>query len=231
MAPASLSVFLISVTTAITLLRQPYIIAAAATSPVTPLSSPVNATAATAGNKLQCVDSRDWATTAFQPYDCYTAISLFEDYEVYRHSTTLFEFYAATVRPPSPQRFSQTTPRQYTYKSCTLAVALIADLPAGAVPGLPERPNWPRTDVGTFAGIWQAGLGVRDVCLSVVGGAGGKGKGRVGFVNPTGYETVGLHGAIGVFLWDTNGALNQFVKGRVGSDVVVRGGNVTVTAG
>ena len=84
MAPASLSVLLISITTTITLLRQPHI-TAAATSPVTPPPlSPVNATAATARNSLQCVDSRDWVTTAFQPYDCYTAISLFEDYEVYR---------------------------------------------------------------------------------------------------------------------------------------------------
>ncbi|KAL9136049.1 MAG: hypothetical protein Q9175_002736, partial [Cornicularia normoerica] len=42
-----------------------------------------NATAAPARN-LQCVNSDDWATTAFLAYDCYTALALLEDYEVYR---------------------------------------------------------------------------------------------------------------------------------------------------
>lgn len=92
MAPASHS---ISLTTTITLLLcLPRIVnivtaAAAVASPVTPILTPsslnATATATTAANNLQCVDSADWATSAFQAYDCYSAIGLFEDYEVYRY--------------------------------------------------------------------------------------------------------------------------------------------------
>ena len=136
-----------------------------------------------------------------------------------------------------------------------MAMAMLADLPPGAVPGLPPPPRrrgsgWPRTDLGDYVGIERAVLNVRDGCLSIVGdgggvggegggggglvkggggglvkgggGGGGEGAGRVGFVNPTGYNIAGMNGAIGVFLWDTNSVMNQNLQAGVG---VVWGGN------
>ena len=48
------------------------------------------------------------------------------------------------------------------------------------------------------------------------GAAGGEEEreqgGRVGFVNPTGYDTAGVNGAIGVFLWDTDSVINRAVQ-------------------
>ena len=131
------------------------------------------------------------------------------------HGTTLFEFLAANITPALPSRFAQPTPRKYTYKSCTVAVVMLADLPPG-LPGLPLPPTrWPRSDLCDYVSIENAGLNVRDACLSIVEeeGAGGRG---LRFVNPTGYNLAGVHGAIGVFLWDTDSVLNRAVKEGVG---------------
>ena len=126
-----------------------------------------------------------------------------------------------------------------------MAIVMLADLPHG-LPGLPPpAESWTRTDMCDYVSIETAVLNVRDGCLSIVldqetegkeGGDGdrgegegkGKGKGRaggVGFVNPVGYDTVGLHGAIGVFLWDTDSMMNRAVVGPVEL------GNVNRTAG
>lgn len=131
-----------------------------------------------------------------------------------------------------------------------MAIAMLAELPrAAAVPGLPPRRRWPETDLGDYVRIEAAVLNVRDGCLSIVGAGGGgmgagggvsvegggggggdvggvKGGGGVGFVNPTGYNVVGMHEAIGVFLWDTNSLMNQAVREKVG---VVWGENRNVT--
>ncbi len=93
-----------------------------------------------------------------------------------------------------------------------------------------------------YVSIGNKALNVRDACLSVIGSAGGGGPGgggidgggggggRVGFVNPTGYNTAGMHGSIGVFLWDTDSVINQAVRmvGEVGANVSVIGGGVRV---
>ena len=127
---------------------------------------------------------------------------------------------------------------------------MLADLPDG-LPGLPAR-QWPRTDLGDYVGIENAGLNVRDGCLSIVlgggGGRGGEGGGggggggragaggggeegekgnRVGFVNPTGYDTAGVHGAIGVFLWDTDSVINRAVQEKWGVGIGNGNGNAT----
>ena len=96
------------------------------------------------------------------------------------------------------------------------------------------------TDLCDYRSIHNAILNVRDGCLSVIldgeegvaGKGGGGGPGRLGFVNPVGYNTAGLHDDIGVFLWDTGSPVNQLVKegvsvgrGRSG------GGNVTALSG
>lgn len=107
-----------------------------------------------------------------------------------------------------------------------MALVMLADLPPG-LPGLPSPPAprgaWDRTDLCDYASIWNAALNVRDGCLSIVRGGGG-GGGRVGFVNPAGYNTAGMKGAIGVFLWDTDSVINQAVRERRGGTGLVGGG-------
>ncbi len=89
-----------------------------------------------------------------------------------------------------------------------------------------------------YVSIGNKALNVRDACLSVIGSGGGArgggisggGGGRVGFVNPTGYNTAGMHGSIGVFLWDTDSVVNQAVRrvGELGANISVIGGGVRV---
>ena len=107
-----------------------------------------------------------------------------------------------------------------------MAIVMIADLLRLGVhvPGLQpgETRRWAKTDLCDYRSINKAVLNVRDGCLSVVldgeenGGGGGGGVegggGSLGFVNPVGYDTVGLHDDIGVFLWDTDSPVNQLVK-------------------
>lgn len=114
---------------------------------------------------------------------------------------------------------------------------MLADFPVGElpVPGLEPVPGrqWARTDLGDYAVIWQGAVRVRDGCLSVVVSSekdrvsGGSKRGGVGFVNPTGYEVTGVNGAIGVFLWDTESAINQAVKVPRGVGEVIWRGNGT----
>ncbi len=91
-----------------------------------------------------------------------------------------------------------------------------------------------------YSAIGNGVLNVRDGCLSIVddddddddddssrkGVCSGRKNGwrKVGFANPVGYDTAGLLGAIGVFLWDSNSLINQAVKEVVGFGVA--GGSV-----
>ena len=118
-----------------------------------------------------------------------------------------------------------------------MTIVMISDLLRLGVhvPNLPppsstgETRRWAKTDLCDYRSIFTAVLNVRDGCLSVVADAGGKGGGKtgLGFVNPVGYDTVGMHDQIGVFLWDTDSAINQLVTGGV--VVGDGGGNVTTT--
>ena len=101
-------------------------------------------------------------------------------------------------------------------------------------PSSSGRRAWSLTDLDDYSAIGNGVLNVRDGCLSIVADddpgkrenyGREKGRRRVGFANPVGYDTAGLLGAIGVFLWDSNSLINQAVKEVVGFGVA--GGNVT----
>lgn len=132
-----------------------------------------------------------------------------------------------------------------------MAIAMIADLiPLGiSVPGLPSPPErkaaWGLTDLCDYVSIEKAVLNIRDGCLSIVldqekEGAGGGGRigagargggSGLGFANPVGWDMVGIHGNIGVFLWDTNSLVNQVVKEGWGDVGARKGGNGTGLGG
>ncbi len=123
------------------------------TSPPLVLPSSSNTTFPILRN-LQCIDSPDWATPHFLASDCYTAIDKFVNREVMVHGNrfpllsapssdltkfyiaggTIYEFLSRGMSPAYP-RFAQTTPRRYKYKTCTMAIVMLVDLPGGAVPG------------------------------------------------------------------------------------------------
>lgn len=106
-------------------------------------------------------------------------------------------------------------------------------------PSSSGRRAWSLTDLDDYSAIGNGVLNVRDGCLSTFdddddddddsgkgeGYGREKGRRRLGFANPAGYDTAGLLGAIGVFLWDSDSLINQAVKEVVGFGVA--GGNVT----
>ncbi len=101
-----------------------------------------------------------------------------------------------------------------------MAIVMFGDMPAG-LPGLPVAQSRLRTDRCDYKSIENAVLNVRDGCLSVVvgGRGGGGGGGSLGFVNTVGYNTVGMRGGVGVFLWDTDSVFNALIKeGLVGGN-------------
>ncbi len=101
----------------------------------------------------------------------------------------ILEFYAANITPSYPSRFSQPTPQKYKYKTCTLAIVMLKDLPGGAVPGT----SFPSTDLSSYMDIQNAAKDVLRICISVVLGKGRGAGGGLGFVNPTGYDTAGTY--------------------------------------
>ena len=137
----------------------------------------------------QCIDSPDWATLRFSPEDCYTVIANFHALEVEHYESMMVEFFAANIHPTIPSLFTQLTPRKYKYRSCTMAIVLLRDLPEGLAPGI----NFPKSDLSTYVSVETAAKIVLQACLSPVRGKGrGKGGG-LGFVNPTGYDIVGVY--------------------------------------
>ncbi|KAM0804905.1 hypothetical protein BDR22DRAFT_832637 [Usnea florida] len=176
---------------------------------------------------IECVTSDAWVTRNFIAGDCFTALAILEDWEVSRHGAKIFEFLAASITPPYPSLFAERTPRKYMYKSCTVTIALLADVPPGLVPHLPEPPlpqGWRKSELCDYASIERAGLNIRDGCLSVVEDRGG-GAGGLGFVNPAGYKVLGMAGAMGIFLWDSNSVIDGLVRGEVDGG---EGGNGSV---
>ena len=144
---------------------------------------------------VECINSHDWATEHFLAGDCYTALDKFHNREVDKYNSMMLEFLAAGLNPPFPSRFAQTTPRKYKYKSCTMAIVMLKDLPGGAVPGT----SFPTSDLCTYIQLENAAKNVLEGCLSPVLG---KSKGRaggLGFVNPTGYDIAGTF--IVPYLW------------------------------
>ena len=106
----------------------------------TTVSQPLNPSPTTnlstfnVSSELQCINSPEWATSGFLAGDCYTAIEKFRDREVEKYGATTLEFLAAGMTPIFPSLFWQSTPRRYKYKSCTMAILMLKDLPGDVVP-------------------------------------------------------------------------------------------------
>lgn len=108
----------------------------------------------------------------------------------------MVEFFAAKMTPSFPSQFSQSTPRKYKYKSCTMAIVMLRDLPGGVVPGTTS----PKSDLCTYPHLENAAKNVLQGCLSPVLGKGRGPAGGLGFVNPTGYDIGGTFMDLYLFL-------------------------------
>ena len=138
-------------------------------------------------SSLQCIESPDWATPSFRPFDCWSAIETFTTTEVWNHGGTIYEFLSASLVPVYPQ-FAISTPRKYVYNSCTMAIVMMADFsPQSIPPGI----TFPRTDLCRFAEIDTAVKNVRDGCLAILLGKENGNVGGLRFLNPTGFNRAG----------------------------------------
>ena len=177
-----------------------------------------------------CIDSPAWVTSSFLAGDCLTCIDKLHNREVDIWSTAFLEFFSyRTQLPYPPSIWAQRTPRKYRYKSCTLAIVMLKDMPEGVVPGR----GFPGSDLSSYAFLEMTARNVLIKCMSPV--LRGRQSGRVGFANPTGFDiagtvirpypravsgrhvwsilanqqSTGRSVSIGVFFWDTNSQMNQ----------------------
>ena len=133
-----------------------------------------------------CIENSAWVTSSFLAGDCLTCIDKLHNREVDTWSTAFLEFVSyRTVIPSPPSIWAQRTPRKYRYKSCTLAIVMLKDMPEGTVPGS----GFPGTDLSSYAFLEMAARNVMAKCMSPV--LGGDGRGKVGFANPTGFDIAG----------------------------------------
>lgn len=184
-------------------------------------------------SNYRCVDKPEWTTQSFLAGDCYSALDKFHNRKVDRYSSMTVEFYAANVTPYYPSHFWQATPQKYKYKTCTLAIVMLRDMPPSEVPVTTTQ----STDLSSYLYVEMAARTVLKECLSVVLPNGKGGGGALGFVNPTGYDVVGtclrlllllclagrawlIHiplclgngASIGVFIWDTDSVINRGIQ-------------------
>ena len=133
-----------------------------------------------------CGEFPTWITSSFLAGDCYTCIDKLHNREVDVWSTAFLEFFSYRTPPPYPPSiWAQRTPRKYKYKSCTLAIVMLKDIPDGVVPAR----GFPGTDLSSYAFLEMAARNVLAKCMSPVM-KGEKGN-KVGFANPTGFDIVG----------------------------------------
>ena len=116
----------------------------------------------------ECVDSRTWASTQFDPSDCRLALDRFTVAElvVSRSSHTNFEFLGIDATPVSTLT-TQRTPRRYKYNTCTMAIILQKDLPI-LLPIAPGHHPSPPTDFATYSEIREVTSLLLKVCISPI---------------------------------------------------------------
>ena len=133
-----------------------------------------------------CGEFPTWVTSSFLAGDCYTCIDKLHNREVDIWSAAFLEFFSYdTISPYPPSIWAQRTPRKYRYKSCTLAIVMLKDMPQGI---LPAR-GFPGTDLSSYTFLEMAARNVLAKCMSPV--LKGKEGNKVGFANPTGFDIAG----------------------------------------
>ena len=85
--------------------------------------------------------------------------------------------------------WAQATPRKYKYKSCTLALVMLKDMPGLTPPG-----GFSGHDEVSYTTIEATAREILARCISPVfgfGKSGARGSESLGFANPTGFDIIG----------------------------------------
>ena len=134
---------------------------------------------------------------------CGLALALLQETDVAVYANTRIEFLAPNTSPTHTTSVSLSTPRKYSYDTCTIAIMLIDTIfPDGDVPiDLLPRDHWSR-EITTFASLESAAKQVLKTCVHL--------KHNFGLTIDGEIEH-----AVGLFIWETGGWLDEKFQAAV----------------
>ncbi|KAL8825441.1 MAG: hypothetical protein Q9170_007788 [Blastenia crenularia] len=148
-----------------------------------------------------CTRTDSWLTTEWAPIDCAGAIQNFHDIEVAPKGETVYEFIQAGAAQRHPNYYGQSTPRQYTYGNCTMAILNMNDTKLGNM--VPNKATnflgYDSDDFSSYEDIWNAAKNLYRIC-------------SVSYGVP-GWLPIGFNHSTGVFLYATNSTLDSNING------------------
>ena len=141
----------------------------------------------------QCLYSDEWITSSFLAGDCYTCIDKLHNREIDKWHTIPLDF--VSYHTPQTSIWTQGTPRRYKYKSCTLAIVMLKDMP----PEIAPPGGFPGHDEVSYTELELTAREIIARCLSIVMRK--KGERGVNFVNPTGFDITGTIRSVISYVW------------------------------
>ncbi|KAF6218772.1 hypothetical protein HO133_005315 [Letharia lupina] len=128
--------------------------------------------------------------------NCFQAWRRFLSSDFALYKNTEFEFLHPGVTPSHPDVPKMATPRRYIMKSCTVALANLADIPIGILPTEPPGP-FPRSDLGRFVDFRSPIIAVRTGCL--------------GMRKEVGWAAVGRQQAMAILVFSTSAPIDRMI--------------------
>ena len=135
--------------------------------------------------------------------DCVDAIAGLQHSDYDSYGQNLFEFLAPGAGAWYGYPYI-VTPRRYTVRTCTIAIAMLVNFPPGMLPGEPPRLPYGFSDVSSFAQMWSAARQIDHFCEGVHGSLGWAMEGDINH-------------AIGVFIWVTDSHIDNFLLDYYGT--------------
>ena len=149
-----------------------------------------------------CVASPDWVVSShLNPSHCIEALELFRRAEILKDGSQRLEFFAPGGHPAS-RLLARTTPRKYSFSSCTIGIAMFASVPPWLLPPTIERRRFAPTDVASFDELYEAARQIVTTCVQY--------RGRKPLA---GWQEMGRLGrAIGVFVWESGSPIDRIFR-------------------
>lgn len=148
-----------------------------------------------------CTTSDRWLTLMFDKEDCEQAAIDFAITDRAEYGDRMYEFLDDGT--PQTTRFGRVViPRRYTYGTCTIVVAMLRSVPnPTSLPGDPSGP-FENTDVLSFNAIYDSIRRILHDCETTHT-----------FMGRTGWDRLGRHGSVGVFVLGTRSQMNRSIPG------------------
>ncbi|KAL9599798.1 MAG: hypothetical protein Q9219_003584 [cf. Caloplaca sp. 3 TL-2023] len=152
--------------------------------------------------EYQCVDLPSWSANRFNNAPaCRDAFNYAKEIESSR-SREKFEFLPNNQRPSTRRYARMDTPRRYTKRGCTVAIAMLDHFPLDLLPGQRrDRYRWSH-DVLSFEEVWRKGQFVWECCVQY---------GRPG--PQPGWNNAGPKKSVGIFFWAENSEMDIRISG------------------